>query len=96
VESVEQAISKVIKHFDWRGPVGISVTYATSRVLGNQAAGKTLESMLPNSRGKVATMERLTSALQHNPVLPFRLLPRSALEVHFLASPNFIIVRMAV
>mmetsp|Transcript_24963 Transcript_24963/g.61513 ORF Transcript_24963/g.61513 Transcript_24963/m.61513 type:complete len:561 (-) Transcript_24963:17-1699(-) len=56
VESVEQAISKVIKHFDWKGPVGISVTYATMRVLGNQATGKTLEGMLPNSRGKVATM----------------------------------------
>jgi hypothetical protein len=55
-ESVRVAVAKVIDHFQWKGPVGVSVTRAIMRVLGNQAAPKALEAMMPNSKGKVATM----------------------------------------
>jgi hypothetical protein len=55
-ESVRMAVTKVIKHFNWKGPVGVSVTRAIMRVLGNEATAKNLESMLPKSKGKVATM----------------------------------------
>lgn len=55
-ESVQRAVTKVIDHFQWKGPVGISVTRAIMRLLGNQAAPRALEAMIPNSRGQVATM----------------------------------------
>lgn len=56
VQSVQEAMKKITKHYHWNGPVGVSVTRAVTRVLGNQAAGKQLEAMMPDSKGKVATM----------------------------------------
>ena len=55
-ESVKEAIDKVLNHFQWKGPVGISVTRAIMRLLGNQATPKVLEAMMPHLKGKVATM----------------------------------------
>jgi len=55
-ESVHAAVRKVIKHFNWNGPVGVSVTRAIMRTLGNQQAAKRLERMMPETKGKVATM----------------------------------------
>ena len=55
-ESVRAAVRKVIKHFNWNGPVGVSVTRAIMRTLGNQQAAKRLERMMPETKGKVATM----------------------------------------
>lgn len=55
-ESVREAVTKVINHFNWKGPVGVSVTRAIMRALGNEATAKNLESMMPKSKGKVATM----------------------------------------
>mmetsp|Transcript_21480 Transcript_21480/g.34756 ORF Transcript_21480/g.34756 Transcript_21480/m.34756 type:complete len:593 (+) Transcript_21480:200-1978(+) len=54
-QSVKQAVTKVIDHFHWKGPVGVSVTRAITRLL-NQAAPKAMEEMMPNSKGKVVTM----------------------------------------
>ena len=56
VQSVQEAVKKITNHYHWKGPVGVSVTRAVTRVLGNQAAGKQLEAMMPDSKGKVATM----------------------------------------
>ena len=56
VQSVQEAVKKITNHYHWKGPVGVSVTRAVTRVLGNQAAGKQLEVMMPDSKGKVATM----------------------------------------
>jgi polyphosphate glucokinase len=55
-ESVREAVTKVLNHFNWKGPVGVSVTRAIMRALGNEATAKNLESMMPKSKGKVATM----------------------------------------
>ena len=55
-ESVREAVTKVIKHFNWKGPVGVSVTRAIMRALGNASASKQLDAMMPASTGKVATM----------------------------------------
>ena len=55
-ESVKKAVTKVINHFQWKGPVGVSVTRQIVRALGNKSAPKALEAMMPGSRGKVATM----------------------------------------
>ena len=46
VQSVQEAMKKITKHYHWNGPVGVSVTRAVTRVLGNQAAGKQLEAMM--------------------------------------------------
>ena len=55
-ESIRLAITKVINHYHWKGPVGVSVTRAIMRALGNGAAAKQLNSMMPQSKGKVAMM----------------------------------------
>tara|TARA_B110000977_G_scaffold53537_1_gene72804 strand:- start:16649 stop:18517 length:1869 start_codon:yes stop_codon:yes gene_type:complete len=55
-ESVRLAVAKVLKHFNWKGPVGVSVTRAIMRALGNEATAKNLNSMMPKSKGKVAVM----------------------------------------
>lgn len=56
IEEIQEKLTKVINHFGWKGPVGVSLTRVAMRVLGNQATSATLTSMLPKSRGKVATM----------------------------------------
>jgi hypothetical protein len=55
-ESVRLAVSKVLKHFNWKGAVGVSVTRAIMRALGNEATAKNLDSMMPENKGKVAVM----------------------------------------
>ena len=56
-QALAAALTKVQKHFSWKGPVGMSYTRLVVRALGGTQKGEELlDNMIPEWRGKVATM----------------------------------------
>ena len=56
MDDVLVAVRKVVKAFDWRGPVGCSVTRVVWRILGSTQAERVLSGALPSSDNQVSMM----------------------------------------
>jgi len=56
-ETLKGALQKIAAHFRWKGPVGISYTRLAVRALGGVQKGEhILSTMIPDWKGRVATM----------------------------------------